>query len=114
MTNLETIADIIEQYEKHGWKLRKALLTRELAESLDDPTSLFSDSEVRISGNDGLWFSRKSMPDREAWELRRISTSPFALVEVIPDGLTDQERDDLLAVAENRMFGDARPKETSH
>lgn len=114
MTDRDTIADIIDQYVKHGWKLRRVLLTVKLRESLGENTGLFSGAEVRLADHDGLWFSRRSMPDREAWELRRISTSPFALVEVIPDGLTDQERDELLAEAEGRMFDPARPKEISH
>ena len=114
MTTHETIADMIEQYEKHGWKLRRVLLTQDLAGSLSDMISLFGDMEVRTGAIDGLWFSRRSMPDREAWELRRISASPFALVEVIPDGLSDRERDELLIQAEDRMFSDSRPKETSH
>lgn len=114
MTDRGEIADIIGQYVKHGWKLRRVLLTAKLSGSLGDITDLFGDAELRISDHDGLWFSRRSMPDREAWELRRISTSPFALVEVIPDGLTDPERDEILAEAEERMFDPTRPKEISH
>lgn len=114
MTNRGGIADIIDQYVKHGWKLRRVLLTAELGGSLGDTSDLFGNAEVRTADHDGLWFSRRSMPDREAWELRRISASPFAIVEVIEDGLTDQERDELLALAEERMFHPDRPRETSH
>jgi len=114
MTNRNDITEMIDQYAKHGWKLRRVMLTTDLWRSLGDPTEFFGDAEVRTSEHDGLWFSRRSMPDREAWELRRISASPFAVVEVIPDGLTDQERDGLLALAEARMFDPARPRETSH
>ena len=114
MTNHKAITDIIEQYRKHGWTLRRVLLTHGLAESLSDTTPVFGDAEIRMAAIDGLWFSRRSMPDREAWELRRISVSPFALVEVIPDGLTDQEQDELLIQAEDRMLSDPRPRETSH
>jgi hypothetical protein len=104
------IAAIIEQYVSHGWKLRRVLSAREIG--LASP--LFGDAEIRIGEREGLWFSRRSQPDREAWELRRISPSPFAIVEVIPDGLTDQERDVVLEEAENRMFDAERPSETSH
>lgn len=114
MTNRNDINEIVDQYVKHGWKLRRVLLTAELGGSLGDPAGLFGDAEVRTADHDGLWFSRRSMPDREAWELRRISASPFAVVEVLPDGLTDQERDELLALAEERMFAPDRPRETSH
>ena len=113
MTDPAAIAAIIEQYEKHGWKLRRVLISHELNESLGG-AELFADADVRPAVHDGLWFSRRSLPDREAWELRRISAAPFAMVEVIQDGLSDQERDELLSSAEARMFDAARPKETSH
>lgn len=113
MTEPAAIAAIIEQYVRHGWKLRRVLMSRGLADALSD-AALFAGADVRSSSHDGLWFSRRSLPDREAWELRRISAAPFAVVEVIPDGLTDQERDELLSSAEARMFDAARPKETSH
>ena len=114
MTNRSDIAEIVDQYVKHGWKLRRVLLTAKLGSSLGDPAGLFGGAELRTADHDGLWFSRRSMPDREAWELRRISASPFAVVEVIPDCLTDQERDELLSHAEERMFAPDRPRETSH
>ena len=113
MTDPAAIAAIIEQYEKHGWKLRRVLISSELADALRD-SAAFPGADVRPSPHDGLWFSRRSLPDREAWELRRISAAPFAVVEVIPDGLTEEERDELLSEAEERMFDAARPKETSH
>ena len=113
MTDPSAIAAIIEQYEKHGWKLRRVLLPREAIDELSE-TAIFGDAEVRPSGQGGLWFSRRTQPDREAWELRRVSASPFAIVEVIPDGHTDQEREEALAHAEARMFDTSRPKETSH
>lgn len=109
MTNDAAVAAIIEQYESHGWKLRRVLLSPEM-----DGSAGFGDAEVRTSEQGGLWFSRRSQPDREAWELRRVSASPFAVIQIVPDGLTAQERDELLGEAEARMFSAPRPKETSH
>ena len=114
MSSRSDIAEIIDQYVRHGWKLRRVLLMAELGGSLGETAGLFGDAEVRTAAYNGLWFSRRSMPDREAWELRRISASPFAVVEVIPDGLSDHERDELLNQAEERMFSPDRPRETSH
>lgn len=114
MMNRDLIEEIINQYTKHGWELRRVLLTPEFAESLDDAGALFGDAEVRRSDHAGLWFSRRSMPDRVAWELRQLSAAPFAMVEVIPDGLTDQERDELLDNAEDRMYDPGRPRDISH
>jgi len=107
------IAAIIEQYERHGWTLRRVLISRELAGALGGD-GMFSDADVRPSPHGGMWFSRRSLPDREAWEMRRISASPFAVVEVIPDEFTDEEREKVLSDAESRMFDASRPTETSH
>jgi hypothetical protein len=113
MTDPAAIAAIIDQYVKHGWKLRRVLMSRNLIEALGS-SEIFAGADVRPSQYDGMWFSRRSLPDREAWELRRISAAPFAVVEVIPDEFTDQERDEVLSEAEDRMFDAARTKETSH
>lgn len=110
MTDLAGVAAIIEQYERHGWKLRRVLLGRDSA----DLYVAFPDAEIRTAAGSALWFSRRSQPDREAWELRRVSASPFAVVEIVPDGLTHDERDELLSAAEARMFDAVRPRETSH
>ena len=107
------VAEIIGQYERHGWKLRRVLLSPDLAASLD--RALFGDAEIaHAAEGSGLWFSRRSQPGHEAWELRRISAAPFAIVELVPDGLTDEERDGLLSAAESRMFDPARREGTSH
>ena len=113
MTDPGAIAAIIDQYAKHGWKLRRALLSRELYEALRD-SEIFANTEVLASLFDGLWFSRRSQPGCEAWELRRISAAPFAIVEVVPDEVTDRELDQMLSQAETRMFDPSRPTETSH
>lgn len=114
MTETTALTAIIEQYEKHGWKLRRVLLTRGLKDALNNISGVFGDAEILVTGQNGLWFSRRSLADQEAWELRRISASPFAVVEVIPDGLSDEERDEILSRAESRMFDLSRPQETSH
>jgi hypothetical protein len=80
MTDRATVGEIISQYERHGWKFRRALLSDEsrilLGEMLDG-------IEVTISDLEALWFSRKSKPETETWELRRLTGSPFALIAVV-------------------------------
>ncbi len=39
---------------------------------------------------DAAWFFRASGSDREAWELRRLSGTPFALIEIF-DAEDDEE-----------------------
>lgn len=86
-----TVGEIVSLYEKHGWILRRALLSKE-----GEPASLKISGEIEIepSDFDALWFSRRSNPASEAWELRRLSGAPFALVAVVS---TDASREELEA-----------------
>jgi hypothetical protein len=88
MTDPETVGEIIAQYEKHGWKLRRALLSVEGKARLSDA---LPDIETVDSDLNALWFSRRSQPDSEAWELRRLTNLPFALVAVIRNEATEDE-----------------------
>jgi hypothetical protein len=88
MTDSATVGEILAQYEKHGWKLRRALLSDE-GMALIGPT--LGDVETFGSDIDALWFSRRSNPESEAWELRRLTNLPFALVAVITNGSSAEE-----------------------
>lgn len=99
MTDPATVGEIIKQYEKHGWTLRRALLS-------DDSRLAMSDSlggiDIVSSDLEALWFSRRSKPETESWELRRVTGSPFALVAVIPSNASEEEVESALAqVAED-------------
>ena len=83
MIGAEQIKEILTQYKKHGWNLRRVLLSASAKENL--PASLFGEVEIISSELDAAWFSRRSPEGREAWELRILSTAPFALVEVFED-----------------------------
>lgn len=104
------LKETIAQYEKHEWKLRRVLTVYELTPALKE---LVGDAEVELSVQNALWFSRRSLPDREAWELRRLGGSPFALVTVIPDDADDDEREAMLAEIEEEM-AEPRPTPTAH
>src|SRR5215208_2078310 len=88
MIDRATVGDIIAQYKKHGWTPRRALLSDAnknlLLESLEE-------MEVEFSDIDALWFSRRSSPDSEAWELRRMTGTPFALIAIIPSEMSPDE-----------------------
>jgi hypothetical protein len=104
MTTAEQIRETIALYSKHGWKLRRVLLSAVTRSALSDRSSeLFEDCVPKDCSFDGLWFSRRSHPGSEAWELRRLSDSPFALVEVIEDGTSEDDLENLLCETENRM-----------
>ena len=94
------VDQIIAQYEKHGWKLRRALLSPEGKTAL---TRFEEGFKVHDSEIDALWFSRQSQPDSETWELRRLTGSPFALVAVISSEAESSEVDETLAQVEDEM-----------
>ena len=104
MRAVEEIGEIIATYAKHGWKLRRVLLSSRLRMELRDRSAeLFAGAEIRDSGVDGSWFSRRSRGDAEAWELRRFGGTPFALFRNIPDETPEGEFESILADAEEEL-----------
>jgi hypothetical protein len=113
--DLDAIKAVVDQYVGHGWRLRKATLSRASLADVRDAIASLDSAVVLIEGpNEALWFSRRSLPDREAWELRRIAGSPFALVAILEDSLADDEREAILFDTERRMFDGSHPEPTSH
>ena len=100
MIEPSAVDEIIAQYEKHGWTLRRALLSSEGKKMYTQ----FGDAiEIVDSDVNALWFSRRSQPDREAWELRRLTGLPFALVAVISDGAEKEEFEETLSLVVDEM-----------
>ena len=83
MIDAHQVQEILTQYKKHGWNLSRVLLSvpsrEKLAVSLEN---LFGQTEIVSSETDAAWFFRASGKGGEAWELRRLSGTPFALFEV--------------------------------
>ena len=102
MIDEQGIADIIATYRKHGWNLRRVLLSAPTAKRLDG-AEVFGEAETEESDIDAMWFSRRARPGTETWELRAISVSPFALLENIPDEMPSEEAAAILRDAEERL-----------
>lgn len=100
MIEIAAINEIVGQYEKHGWKLRRALLSKDwaLLAPRFDPSIDVIESDL-----EALWFSRKSHPESEAWELRRLTGSPFALIAVVATDASDEDREAALRGVEDDM-----------
>jgi len=94
--------ELTATYRKHGWELRRALLQPATRAELTTQNLLDNvlviDSEV-----DALWFSRPSHNNREAWELRLLAQTPYALFETFEAEETEAERDDVKLEMEARM-----------
>ena len=104
MIGTDTIREVLSTYKKHGWALRRVLLSPGLkAQVGDEAKRLFPDVEVKDSDLDALWFSRQSRKDSIAWELRRLGPLPFALVEVVDAELPSEDLESVLSDAEGRL-----------
>ncbi len=100
MTDPVIVGEIIAQYEKHGWTLRRALLSAESERML---AQALSGVDVTLTDFDALWFSRRSNPNSEAWELRRLTGSPFALIAVVSSDMSADEIEATLANVVDEM-----------
>src|SRR5215831_2081117 len=53
---------------------------------------------------DALWFSRPSMGNTTAWEIRLVSPTPLSLLEKISNTASDDERNAKLKEMEDRLL----------
>jgi hypothetical protein len=117
MTEPDKIREIIGTYEKHGWVLRRLMLTEKTLQTLasDDRLTTFLSSVKQDRSLDMAWFSRPPRDGGVAWELRYLGEPPFALLETIDENSPDFE-DSLRAVEERlkESTGSKRSSLTSH
>ena len=105
MMSAEQIREILAQYKKHGWNLRRVLLSARIQESLAEMlNSLFGETEILSSETDAIWFSRASGKSGEAWELRRLSETPYALFEVFDDEDDEVVREEIRFEMQERLI----------
>ena len=104
MIDAEQIQEILTQYRKHGWKLSRVLLSEPTRKILTASLKkLFGDAEIVSSGIDAAWFFRASGKGGEAWELRRLSETPFALFEMFDDDDEEEIREETRQEMQTRM-----------
>lgn len=108
MIDAGQVREIIKQYEKHGWTLRRVLLSdakrrESLAASLENLFGGAAAVSFVSSEINALWFSRVSATGGEAWELRRLSGAPFALVKVFDANTNETEREQIRRETEKEM-----------
>jgi hypothetical protein len=101
MNETDLIREIAATYRKHGWTLRRALLKKELLEKTGD--SFDAGAPRVVSEVNALLFSRVSGKNGEAWELRLVSQTPFALFEVLAADISADERNRRLLDMEKRL-----------
>ena len=92
--------ELVATYRRHGWELRSALLQPTTHAVLQE---LLDNVPVKESSFDALWFSRPSHNNSEAWELRLLSQTQYALFEAFEANETEEERTDVKLEMEARM-----------
>ena len=92
MDNADLFGELVATYRKHGWELRGALLQ---PATLAEIQTLLGEFPVKEAEFDALWFSRPSHQNREAWELRLLAQTQYALFETFEPDETEEERDEL-------------------
>ena len=82
MIDAGAISEIVATYKKHGWILRRVLLSAALKRQLgEEAKRLFNDVAVVDSSVDAAWFSRPPKSGGVSWEIRYLGDLPFALLE---------------------------------
>ncbi len=104
MIDPHEVKEIIKLYAKHGWTLRRVLLSADLSALTD----ALGDAERVVADIDGLWFTRRSEPESETWELRRLGGTPYALLTVVGDDADESEREAALDAVVRKMRATVR------
>jgi hypothetical protein len=108
MIEPEAVREILDIYNKHGWTLRRVLLSANGREALAaDADRLFGAVPVLESSLNALWFSRPSRKGLDAWELRRLTGTPFALLQALSPLAGDEEMEAVLGAVEEKMLAAA-------
>jgi hypothetical protein len=100
----ELFKDIIANYQRHGWGLKRVLLKPETRADLVEQTGeLFNHARLIEAEIDALWFARSSAAGREAWELRLVAEQAYALFEAFEADEIEQDREEARLEMENKM-----------
>lgn len=93
MNLVDLFREITGTYQKFGWTLRCVLLSENAQYELTKSGfSIAENITVKSAQINALWFSRFS-GGREAWELRLLSSAPFALIETFGMDVPETERE---------------------
>lgn len=103
MNSADQFDEIIKRYRTHGWRLARALLTGETRARLNLMQTPLADVSVEEATIDALWFSRPSHEGREAWELRLVADTPYALFETFEADEMEEDREEVRREMEARM-----------
>ena len=96
--------EMVATYRKHGWELRSVLMKPEtVAELQAAETQPLGNVPIKEATFDALWFSRPSHNRRDAWELRLLAQTPYALFETFEADETEEQREEMKLEMEARL-----------
>ncbi len=104
MKKADLFTELVATYAKHGWQLKSVLMqpsTR--AGIIADDAALLDSIRIEEASFDALWFSRPSNQKREAWELRLMAETQYALFETFEADETEEQRDEARREMEARL-----------
>ena len=95
-------------YRRHGWRLARVLARpdtlAELGGSNEATAALvFEGAPTDAFEVDAMWFTRPSAEGREAWELRLVGDTPYALFELFEPDEAEEDREDVRREMEARI-----------
>lgn len=104
------LSEIVATYKKHGWELRHVLMlpdTRKQVGFEETKGVVIEDAQI-----DALWFTRPSFRGRQAWELRLLAETPYALFETFAPDEPEEKREKIRREMEQGLFENffAKPK----
>jgi hypothetical protein len=104
MKSVDLFMELVATYRKHGWQLRSVILRPATQVVIEKHEARLLDKlPVKEAGFDALWFSRPSHNNREAWELRLLGQTQYALFETFEADETEEQRDDVKHEMEARL-----------
>jgi hypothetical protein len=95
--------EIISTYRRHGWQLRRLLLRSQTRVEVVGEEQTFEGARIEAAPIDAMWFSRPSHGQREAWELRLLAETQYALFETFEIGDPEEAREEVRREMEARM-----------
>ena len=105
MSQLKKFQEILAQYRRHGWRLARVLARPGTfaAPGAESGGASFEGAPVTESEVDARWFARPSAEGREAWELRLVGETPYALFELFEADEEEEDREDVRREMEARL-----------
>lgn len=104
MNQGDLLNEIVSTYRRHGWQLRRVFarpeVSAEFAKQIEASGETATIEEAPV---DAMWFARPSHAGREAWELRLVAETPYALFETFAADEAEENREEVRREMEARL-----------